>query len=433
VPLSAGTPAERGGHPDDNVILASYESETAEKRGKQARDDFRLYAPHLFNLQLDPQSTATADWGVAGRKGSMISRGVGGAITGSPCDLFLIDDPIKDAKDVRSQTFRDDQWEWYMKVVQRRLRKHTCSVTIYTPWHHDDLGQRMIRAAVAGDIAPMKVLRFPALAETQEERDEWAESMGLPLGQPDPIGRPAGEALWPEVHTRESLERWRKADPQGFYALGQGRPSAPGGDFFRREWFERNTVRIDDVPKDCEFVRAWDKAATAGAGDWSVSVLMARSKDGRYFVVNVTRDRLSAYRRDEKILATAGADARRWGSVLTRGDQDPGSAGKDDAAAFRRLLERFWVETSTVSGDKETRARPLSSSAEGGNVYMVVAEWNRPYLDVLEAFPKGKNDDDVDASSSAFNKLAGRDNVLRIAPNPAASWNGRRARAIRTA
>ena len=33
---------------------------------------------------------------------------------------------------------------------------------------------------------------------------------------------------------------------------------------------------------------------------------------------------------------------------------------------------------------------------EAGNVYLVKGEWNQAFMDEIEAFPSGKNDDQVD-------------------------------------
>jgi predicted phage terminase large subunit-like protein len=52
------------------------------------------------------------------------------------------------------------------------------------------------------------------------------------------------------------------------------------------------------------------------------------------------------------------------------------------------------------------RADPLAAQWQAGNVKLVRGAWNKAYLDEMEAFPAGSHDDQVDASSGAFNKLA---------------------------
>ncbi len=66
-------------------------------------------------------------------------------------------------------------------------------------------------------------------------------------------------------------------------------------------------------------------------------------------------------------------------------------------------LAGFDVRTSPESGDKVTRAMPFAAQVNVGNVDMVRCEGAQQYLDQLRHFPKGTFDDQVDASSRAFN------------------------------
>jgi phage terminase large subunit-like protein len=59
-----------------------------------------------------------------------------------------------------------------------------------------------------------------------------------------------------------------------------------------------------------------------------------------------------------------------------------------------------------VTGDKETRAGPFASAAEGGRVRLVRGAWNGPFLDEYAAFPMGTLKDMVDSGSSAFSKVS---------------------------
>ncbi len=87
-------------------------------------------------------------------------------------------------------------------------------------------------------------------------------------------------------------------------------------------------------------------------------------------------------------------------------EQEPGSGGKESAENTTRNLAGFVIRTERVTGDKVTRADPFSAQCEAGNVSIIEADWNIAYLDEMTSFPNGKNDDQVDGSSGAFNKLA---------------------------
>jgi phage terminase large subunit-like protein len=86
--------------------------------------------------------------------------------------------------------------------------------------------------------------------------------------------------------------------------------------------------------------------------------------------------------------------------------QDPASAGKFEAQHTARVLDGFDVRFEAATGDKETRAKPISAQCEAGNVKLVRGLWNDEFLRVLENFPVGRHDDDVDALSGAHGCLA---------------------------
>ena len=52
-----------------------------------------------------------------------------------------------------------------------------------------------------------------------------------------------------------------------------------------------------------------------------------------------------------------------------------------------------------------TRAMPVASQIEAGNVSMLPGLWNRAFVAELRDFPGGLKDDQVDALSRAFGML----------------------------
>lgn len=179
------------------------------------------------------------------------------------------------------------------------------------------------------------------------------------------------------------------------------RPTA--GMYFRRSDFEV----VDAAPPCTKWVRAWDQAGTAKKSDsddpdWTAGVKMGRTQDGRYVIAHVDRFRDNPSRVDQRIHNTATADER---STTVRLAQDPGQAGKSQVRAQTSMLSGFTVRSKPVTGDKETRAKPLSSQVEAGNVMIVRGGWNEDFLREMENFPEGAHDDQVDAASDAFDEL----------------------------
>jgi len=105
------------------------------------------------------------------------------------------------------------------------------------------------------------------------------------------------------------------------------------------------------------------------------------------------------------ILATAHQDGRDVSICLP---QDPGAAGVSQVSSWSRMLAGFTFRFVRPTGDKITRAGPVSSQSQAGNVCIVSAEWNGEWLSELEAFPESKNDDQVDSLADAFNALVRR-------------------------
>ncbi|MFD2756741.1 terminase, partial [Comamonas terrae] len=54
---------------------------------------------------------------------------------------------------------------------------------------------------------------------------------------------------------------------------------------------------------------------------------------------------------------------------------------------------------------KVTRATPLASQINAGNVLLLKGAWNTPFIDECRLFPFGKYDDQVDGAARGFNGL----------------------------
>jgi predicted phage terminase large subunit-like protein len=212
-----------------------------------------------------------------------------------------------------------------------------------------------------------------------------------------------GDLLFPQRFPREIVERDKQA--MGSYAVAgqfQQRPAPREGGMFKRAWFEI----VDAVPANVKRVRRWDLAATSFSGsndpDWTVGVRMARAPDGIFYVEDVVRLRGSAAEVERAIKNTATQDGK---AVAIRLPQDPGQAGKAQAAAYIRLLAGFDVRAQPETGAKQVRARPLEAQAEAGNVKLLRGAWNDAFIAELCDFPSGDHDDQVDAAANALSDL----------------------------
>jgi predicted phage terminase large subunit-like protein len=178
-------------------------------------------------------------------------------------------------------------------------------------------------------------------------------------------------------------------------------------------WIRDNAVGY--IPREVDArIRWWDRAATQGGGDYTVGLLMSRKND-QYYIEDVVRDQWGSTLRDQQIRATCIEDNKRYpNGIVTWGEQEPGSAGKDAALAFEKLLRPYAAHCETSSGSKEVRADALASAFGAGEVHVcgrygndgvILPDWFDEFAAELSTFPFGKHDDSVDSASGAFNKL----------------------------
>lgn len=380
-----------GKHPDLQFIGASYSADLA---NRMSRDVQRIiesdnYADVFPDAKLpqkgDTNHTRTQDlFEIVGHKGAYRAAGVGGGITGMGADIGVIDDPVKDAKEANSKTFRDSVWEWYTTTFYTRLSPKSGILLCMTRWHEDDLAGRLLKAAEIGDGDQWQVIDYPAIAEKDEKH------------------RKEGEALHPERFPLSRLVKIMRAiGSRAWSALYQGRPTSKTGGVFLTDRF----ITVDAIPAGViiKRVRAWDFAATKDGGDYTTGVLMGEGNDGRYYILDVVRGQYSSLEVESVLKATASRDGY---DVEIHLPQDPGAAGKAQAQRQVSLLSGYIAKSERMTGDKVTRAAAFAAQVEAGNVLLLRGSWNDEFINELGDFPLGKHDDQVDAAADAFNDLA---------------------------
>jgi predicted phage terminase large subunit-like protein len=392
-------------NPEKNVISASYNGDFATTFGRDVRNivkgnEFQTLFP---TTKIRNDNRAADEWELE-QGGKYFAVGVGTGTTGKGAHLFLIDDPIKDRKEVSSANFRQDQWDWYRDVVYTRLEEDAAIVLTLTRWHYDDIAGRLIDLANEGKGLPWEILYLPALPYTKTvEREDGTKEVivnedGSVPG--DPLGRKPKEPLAPRRFSYAALmDRADVLGERSFAALYQQKPMADDGGMFSADWFEQP----DEMPGRRVRVRAWDLAASAD-GDYTVGVLMSKDQHGIFYIENVVRMRGSPLEVEKLIFETAKSDGRSVQIILP---QDPGQAGKAQVQSFIRRLAGYIVKAVRPTGPKETRAAAFAAQCEARNVKMLKGRWNDCFTDELETFPLGVNDDQVDAASDAFNALLG--------------------------
>ncbi|GAJ90766.1 hypothetical protein RRH01S_01_02320 [Rhizobium rhizogenes NBRC 13257] len=320
------------------------------------------------------------------RQGVPFSR-----LTGGRGDRVIIDDPHS-VDGAESEAERLSTVRTFRESVPTRLNDPQRSAIVVVM-------QRLHEADVSGTILALGLGYEHLMLPMEFEPERCCRTS---IGFTDPRTE-EGELLFPERFPRAVVERDKV--PLGSYAVAgqfQQRPSPRSGGLFQRGDFEI----VDAVPAGAKRCRAWDFAASkARPGrqpDWTVGLRMAEA-DGIFFVETIARGRWSPAEVERNLKNMATQDGPM---VMIRMPQDPGAAGKADAATKIKLLAGFPIRVLSVTGDKATRAKPASAQAEAGNVKLVRGDWNEVFLDEICAFPNAQFDDQVDAFADALNELA---------------------------
>lgn len=334
-----------------------------------------------------------------GRSGLFRNTTVRGSVTGEGLGLGVVDDPIKGREAARSETTRNNVWDWFTDDFYTRFSEEAGLLSIMTRWHVDDPLGRM--QEMFGD--QLEVMSFPALA-TEDEHDP---DTGELLRRGPAEGEQYGDALFPEHKSREFIMLRQAAMTRGnFEALYQQSPTVGGGELFPVERIDQ----LDFTPTPREVrrsVRYWDKAGTRGAGAYTAGVLLFELMDGRFCFGHVFRDQLEYHARETKIREISNRDAAVWPQYEVYVEQEPGSGGKESAQRTILNLAGLVAHADRPVGDKELRAEPLAVQVQAGNTCIAPGAWCQAFLDELEDFPGSKYKDQVDAASGAFAMLVG--------------------------
>ena len=367
-------------HPRHSVIAACHTAGLATYFGRLSRVAIAAETATL-GYKIISDDRASSHWSTSSG-GEYYAVGTRGAIIGRRADLAIIDDPVKSQAEADSALHRDRLWSWYRSELTPRLKPGARIIIVMTRWHCDDICGRLL------DQEPeqWQCLKLPALAEGS-----------------DPMERALGEALWPDWEDAEALSRRRGAvGERTWLAQFQQAPRPDTGSMFKADFVEA----IDDYVSTREetTVRAWDLAATAATGDnapdWTVGLKLTRTETGRYIIVHVVRLRGTPHEVAQVIATTARIDGRNVPIGLP---EDPGQAGKSQIAYLTGQLAGYRVISSRETGAKTTRAMPVASQIEARNVAILRSAWNHNFIEELREFPYGRNDDQVDALSHAFN------------------------------
>lgn len=350
--------------------------ETYLASSRKAKDDPTTYIKNLDFFEL------------AGHQGFYKAVGVGGPLTGTPVDIAIIDDPVKDATEAYSPVYRERVWNWYNTVLTTRLHNDSKQLFIMTRWHEDDLAGRILKA----EPDEWTVLSIPAICEKEHDGG---------LSQ-----RHIGDPLWPERHSLAKLEKQRNRSPREFSALYQQRPVIEGGNIVKRDWFGKispadfRALRFEE-PIQFYLDTAYEERKVKSDND--PSGILAACRIGTLIYLTHA---MKVYKEMPDLLRFLPEYMRaQGGNGESKLHVEPKANGKSVVQMLKAVSTLNVKETESPTDSKETRLKVVSPRIECGRVVLVEGSWNDDFLDEVCGFPALEHDEFVDILGYAINDL----------------------------
>jgi predicted phage terminase large subunit-like protein len=365
-------------HPSDRVILAGYGETFARTWGARVRDTILENADD-FNLLVNKERTAADDWELTS-KGGMLCVGVGGALMGRGANLLIIDDPIKSEEEANSETYREKMWDWWQTTAYTRLEPDGVVVGVMTRWHTDDLFARII---ANDESKEWTVINIPAEALENDE-----------------LGRAPGEWLWPDrFPASEYEERKRTLNPWWWAALYQQSPTPEGGGLLKRDWWRFYHTPPEDFD---QMIQSWDLSLKdKETSDYCVGQLWGR-KGSNCYLLDQVRGKFDLKQVCDHMIRWTLKYPKAIAKLVE--DTAMGPALKN---TLQNKVQGI-IPIPVKNTSKRSRVENAVPILQGGNCYVPEREsgekdkWVMDFIEELTNFPKGANDDQVDAFTQAM-------------------------------
>lgn len=392
-----------GRHPSWHVMMGTYNETFAADFGRDVRNIMQSdrYG-RIFPRARLQKGSAASDRMQTTLGGMLAFVGRGGSITGRGAHLMIVDDPLKNSEEADSPGIRDDLWRWFIRdVLSRRMNDRCPVIIIQTRWHEDDLVGRITdpkNPHYRADFAKQwHVINIPALAEAN-----------------DPLGRQPGEPLWPEQFGRQYFLEYKAADPRGFSALYQQRPSPEEGTHFKQEMFVEYMPH--QKPANLRLYVGSDHAlGTKQQNDRTAIVLGGLDEDGVLWLdENCWWQRAQTHHVVEQMLSFQ----KQHHPMLWWTEDDHITRGMGPFL-LKRMQETstfISLKTLTAHADPMKKVSPFHARMAMGMVrWPAWAPWYHEARTELLNFPQGTHDDFVMGCAALGRGLA---EMVSAAPPP---------------
>jgi len=175
------------------------------------------------------------------------------------------------------------------------------------------------------------------------------------------------------------------------------------GEVFKEDWFKIKSLR-----PNYNGVRFWDLAVTTKTGSDSSASCKIHKEVNKFHIDHMSKFKLSFPELKKKIIEQAKTDTTN--TVICVEEAGQQRAIIDDLRHTPQLSS-FVIRTYRPTKDKVTRAYPVASQAELGNIILDDAPWTKQLFDEFATFnienckKNNAHDDMVDAMTGAYHMI----------------------------
>lgn len=319
------------------------------------------------------------------KSGVMFSTSIGGTVTGKGGDYIIVDDPIN-PQDAHSEVERASAVEFFKSSLSSRLNNKKTGVIIVVMQrvHEDDVSGHIL------EQGGWEHLCLPAVTEKKT-------IVHFPISDREII-REEGSLLWEEREGHTEIEAVKKdLGSYGFSGQYQQDPAPAEGGLIKKDWWQYYDIlphKFDEVIQswDCTFKETKDS-------DFVVGQVWGRIGADKYLI-----DQVRARMDIVKTIDAIAKMTKKYPQARVKLIED-----KANGSAVISMLRKKVGGLIPVNpkGSKEARLHSVIPFIESGNVYLPrKASWVEDYVMEFAKFPKGKNDDQIDCTTQALDRLS---------------------------
>ncbi len=331
------------------------------------------------------------------KTGYKIATSVGGTAIGDGGDLRIVDD-AHNIQNVESDLIREATIEWFRKVWPSRgmTPKTDIQLVIMQRSHHKDVSGYI--------LAKSKGYEYLCLPMEFEPSRKCFTSIGFE----DPRKK-EDELLWPDRFDKEFIDDMKtELGSNGYAGQYQQRPSAKEGSIIKRGYWKF----YDELPPvdDWELMaHSWDTAYEENKTSDYWAMIGGVKTNTRLYIIpeGYFMQKMETPEGEQKIRFIYRRD--NPGVVLI----EKKASGQSILQSIKRDSD-IPLKAIEVHRDKVARANTAAPKIEAGLVLLPnpevfpEASWVDNFIEHCASFPKGENDDDIDAATQLINYFWGQ-------------------------